>query len=211
LSSDCEKFVKVAVIFHRFGPYHYARREATARHCETIGIEVAAETLEYAWSPVQSAGNYSRLTLFPNAEREPAKTVFRRMEDALRTSHLDAVAILGWSGKSAIAALRWCAESGTPAILMSESAALDQPRMRWREWIKQRIALVFIPARLLAVSATLITWWRWECLATGSSPDTMWWTMSISAERRKRSEVRGQRSDRSMGCRQLLSCFGAIY
>jgi glycosyltransferase involved in cell wall biosynthesis len=138
--------VKVAVIFHRFGPYHFARLEATARRCETIGIEVAAETPEYAWSPVQSVGNYSRLTLFPNGEREPAKRVSRRMEDALRTSHLDAVAIPGWSGKAAIAALRWCAESRTPAILMSESAALDQPRMRWREWIKQRIVSLYSSA-----------------------------------------------------------------
>ena len=115
----------------------------------------------------------------------------------------DAVAIPGWSGKVAIAALRWCAESGTLAILMSESAALDQPRMRWREWIKQRIVSLY-SARLLAVSATLITSWRWECLATGSSPDTMWWTMSISARRRKRSEVRGQRSDKSMGCQRII-------
>jgi len=138
--------VKVAVIFHRFGPYHCARLEATARRCETIGIEVAAETLEYAWSPVQSMGNYSRLTLFPSGEREPAKKVSRRMEDALRTSHLDAVAIPGWSGKAAIAALRWCAESGTLAILMSESAAMDQPRMRWREWIKQRIVSLYSSA-----------------------------------------------------------------
>jgi len=138
--------VKVAVIFHRFGPYHCARLEATARHCETIGVEVAAETLEYPWSPVQSAGSYSRLTLFPNEKRKPAKEVSRRMEDALRTSHLDAVAIPGWSGNTALAALRWCAESGTPAILMSESGALDQPRLQWREWIKQRIVSLYSSA-----------------------------------------------------------------
>jgi glycosyltransferase involved in cell wall biosynthesis len=138
--------VKVAVIFHRFGPYHCARLEETARRCETIGIEVAAETLEYAWSPVQSADSYSRLTLVPSRERESAKKVSGRMEDALRTSLVDAVAIPGWSGEAAIAALRWCAESGTPAILMSESAALDQPRMWWREWIKQRIVSLYSSA-----------------------------------------------------------------
>jgi 1,2-diacylglycerol 3-alpha-glucosyltransferase len=49
------------------------------------------------------------------------------------------VAIPGWSGESALAALRWCVETGTPAILMSESTALDKPRVAWREWIKQRI------------------------------------------------------------------------
>jgi len=140
--------VKVAVIFHRFGPYHCARLEATARRCETIGIEVAAETLEYAWSPVQNADNYSRLTLVPSGERKSAKKVWRRMEDALRTSLVDAVAIPGWSSEAAIAALRWCAESGIPAILMSESAAQDQPRMRWNEWIKQRIVSLYSTAHV---------------------------------------------------------------
>jgi glycosyltransferase involved in cell wall biosynthesis len=49
------------------------------------------------------------------------------------------VAIPGWSDKGALAALRWCTETGTPPILMSESNALDEPRVGWREWIKGRI------------------------------------------------------------------------
>ena len=184
--------MKVAVIFHRFGPYHCARLEATARRCETIGIEIAAETLEYAWSPVQSVGNYSRLTLFPNGEREPANKVSRRMEDALRTSHLDAVAIPGWSGEAAIAALRWCAESGTLAILMSESAALDQPRMRWREWIKQRIVSLY--------SSALVGGQRHidYLVALGMPRDRIFTGYDVVDNeyfRRKAEEIRRQRSE----------------
>jgi len=67
------------------------------------------------------------------------KQICPRVEDALKDSAPDAVAIPGWSDKAALAALRWCAESRTPAILMSESTALDKPRSAWREWIKQRI------------------------------------------------------------------------
>jgi 1,2-diacylglycerol 3-alpha-glucosyltransferase len=56
------------------------------------------------------------------------------------------VAIPGWSDNAAIAGLRWCTETGTPAILMSESTAHDHWRVRWREWIKQRIVELYSTA-----------------------------------------------------------------
>ncbi len=134
--------MRIAVIFHRFGPYHCARlKAAAARHCDITGIEVAAETQEYAWSAIRGTEDYSRLTLFPsgNTHRMSVKQICPRVEDALKDSAPDAVAIPGWSDKAALAALRWCAESRTPAVLMSESTALDRPRSAWGEWIKQRI------------------------------------------------------------------------
>jgi 1,2-diacylglycerol 3-alpha-glucosyltransferase len=133
--------VRIAVIFHRFGPYHCARLEAAALQCDVTGIEVAAETQDYAWSSVKGAEGYSRVTLFPGgvARRMSAKEVSERVEDALQSCSPDAVAIPGWSDKGALAALRWCTETGTPPILMSESTALDEPRVGWREWIKGRI------------------------------------------------------------------------
>jgi 1,2-diacylglycerol 3-alpha-glucosyltransferase len=140
--------VRVAVIFDRFGPYHCARLEAASRHCETIGIEIAAQTQEYAWSPVVSASGYSRLTLFPRGDKRTisATHIAKRMEEALQRCNPHAVAIPGWSDKAALAALRWCARTATPAILMSESTALDAPRSRWREWIKRQIVGLYSSA-----------------------------------------------------------------
>jgi 1,2-diacylglycerol 3-alpha-glucosyltransferase len=140
--------VRVAVIFHRLGPYHCARLEAAARHCDVTAIEVVAETQDYAWSPVKDTGGYSRLTLFTSGDTRTmsAKQVFGRVENALQNCPPDAVAIPGWSDKGALAALRWCMETGTPAILMSESTALDESRVRWREWIKERIARLYSTA-----------------------------------------------------------------
>ena len=132
--------MRVAVIFHRFGPYHCARLEAASRHFDIIGIEIAAETQDYAWSPVKGAEGYSRMTLFPSGNtRTMSAKVSERIKDALRVCGPDAVAIPGWSDKGAMAALQWCMQTGTPPILMSESTALDEPRVRWREWIKRRI------------------------------------------------------------------------
>ena len=132
--------MRVAVIFHRFGPYHCARLEAASRQFDIIGIEIAAETQDYAWSPVKGAEGYSRMTLFPSGNtRTMSAKVSERIKDALRVCSPDAVAIPGWSDKGAMAALEWCMQTGTPPILMSESTALDEPRVRWREWIKRRI------------------------------------------------------------------------
>jgi 1,2-diacylglycerol 3-alpha-glucosyltransferase len=74
------------------------------------------------------------------------KQVSTRVEDALKDSAPNAVAIPGRSDNAAFAALRWCAESGTPAILMSESTALDKPRSAWREWIKRWIVDLYSTA-----------------------------------------------------------------
>lgn len=140
--------MKVAVVFHRFGPYHCVRLEAASRHCEIVGIEIAAETQEYAWSRVVSASDYSRLTLFPRGDirRMSATHVARCMEEALQKCNPHAVAIPGWSNKAAFGALRWCARTATPAILMSESTPWDQPRIHWREWIKGRIVGLYSSA-----------------------------------------------------------------
>jgi 1,2-diacylglycerol 3-alpha-glucosyltransferase len=140
--------VRVAVIFHRFGPYHCARLEAAARHCDLTAIEVAGESSEYAWSRVSAAGSYRRITLFPTGDtREMSKArVSQAVGDALVDCQPDVVAIPGWSDNAAIAAVNWCAEQRVPAILMSESTAEDEPRTAWREWIKQRIVDLYSSA-----------------------------------------------------------------
>jgi len=133
--------MKVAVIFHRFGPYHCARLGAASRRFTVFGIEIAAETRECHWSPIRGSMGYSRLTLFFSGDSRtfPGSRVSERVGKALANCSPDAVAIPGWSDTAAIAALRWCAKTGTPAILMSESTAIDKRRTRWLEWIKRRI------------------------------------------------------------------------
>ena len=37
---------RIAVIFHRFGPYHYARLNAAGKDQEIVGIELSAQTAD---------------------------------------------------------------------------------------------------------------------------------------------------------------------
>ena len=133
--------MKVAVIFHRLGPYHWARLEAASRRCEVAGLELGAETLEYQWTKIEEAAGFQRITLFPQGDSRssPINELEKRMRNALSQSHPDVVAIPGWSEKGALIALRWSIENKIPVVLMSESTAADEPRVWWKESIKRRI------------------------------------------------------------------------
>ena len=47
------------------------------------------------------------------------------------------VVIHGWSEKGALATLRWCRKNDIPAVVMSESQAIDRSRSFLREFIKK--------------------------------------------------------------------------
>jgi glycosyltransferase involved in cell wall biosynthesis len=133
--------LKVAVIFHRFGPYHFARLEGASRRCEVVGIELGAETGEYQWAKVAKSAGFQWITLFPEGDSRvsPTRELENRMRNALSASRPDVVAIPGWSEKGALFALQWCVENKVPVVLMSESTATDEPRVWWKESVKRRI------------------------------------------------------------------------
>jgi 1,2-diacylglycerol 3-alpha-glucosyltransferase len=133
--------VKVAVIFHRFGPYHCARLRAASHRFEVVGIELGAESHDYDWTRVEGITDFQRVTLFPDSDGRlsPVKVLEERMRAALSASAPNVISIPGWSDKGALLALQWCAENKAPAVLMSESTATDERRVWWKESVKRRI------------------------------------------------------------------------
>jgi len=132
---------RIAVIFHRFGPYHYARLNAAGTDQEIVGIELSAHTAEYAWEQVEEARTFRKMTIFSEADsrRAPASQVRRRLGKALDQEQPDVVAVPGWSDTGALAGLQWCARTGVPAVVMSESTVFDSERIPWKEEVKARI------------------------------------------------------------------------
>jgi 1,2-diacylglycerol 3-alpha-glucosyltransferase len=139
---------KLAVLFHRLGPYHHARLEELAKVCDLTVIEFSAVDNTYAWDLVEPNGNYPVIQLFNDADitNKPAASIEAGIVDALAIARIDAVAIPGWSSPTALAALSWCAKTQTPAILMSDSTVHDEPRKLWKEWIKSRVVRRFSSA-----------------------------------------------------------------
>lgn len=131
--------MRIAVLFDNFGPYHYARLNAASSGAEILGIETVARSQEYGWT-TKGESAFEHLTISASSASAPALAdIRRRLHQVLSGRRPNAVAVPGWSDKSAVVALDWCASTGTPAILMSESTAEDEPRVPWREAIKRRI------------------------------------------------------------------------
>lgn len=137
------QFPKIAVIFHRFGPYHLARMKAIARRCSVLAIEEVARSSEYAWDVLTDTNeSFRRVTLIQNDElpiRRPAEEIARRIREVLSNHLPTTIAVPGWSDPAALAALGWGLDNGVPCIVMSESTAFDEPRSIWKEWLKSRV------------------------------------------------------------------------
>lgn len=186
--------LRVAVIFHRFGPYHCARLEAASRYCDVTGIELGSETREYGWSEMQSTNSFTRVTLFPQKDSRTmaTKEIVDRMGRVLRDYKPDAVAIAGWSDKGALVALRWCLSNGKPAVLMSESTADDERRVWWKEFIKRCVVKLY--------STALVGGQRHVdyVAALGMPRDRVFTGYDVVDNeyfRHKAEEIRGQRSE----------------
>jgi len=131
----------VAVLFDRFGPYHLARIGSAAPYLTVVGVELSAETAEYAWDKVADSDRFRRVTVFPDGSARDAtmEEVRKRLFAHLEAIKPSAVAIPGWSGRAPLLALQWCAENHVPAVMMSESHEIDEERKPVSEFVKRQV------------------------------------------------------------------------
>ena len=133
--------MRIAYLCNRLGPYHFAQLNAAQRYADILALEYSREDLVYAWDPVEDVSDFCRLTLFRGTPIRDltVAAVNGAMWKALEQGQPDVVAMMGWNTPSSLAALKWCAESHTPAFMMSDSQECDRPRTLWKESIKRRI------------------------------------------------------------------------
>ena len=138
--------MKIAVLFHRLGPYHFARLKAASALCELHAIEFSSVDDTYAWDVVEEKIIFARTTLFTNHDVAKKTTfeIMQALKNVFTLINPDVVAIPGWSGRPAFLALALCRKTGIPAIAMADSTEEhDQVRRWWKEWIKKRVAWNF--------------------------------------------------------------------
>jgi 1,2-diacylglycerol 3-alpha-glucosyltransferase len=138
----------VALAFHRFGPYHRARLEAVRSRLASIGsVEFSSADETYAWARVRIEMP-AHISVFCDADvdHKPAREVAQRVRETLDRLAPRVLAVPGWSHPAALGSLAWCLRNSRSALLMSESAAHDEPRQFWREWIKRRVVRSFAAA-----------------------------------------------------------------
>ena len=132
---------RAAILFWRFGPYHHARLNAAGQRMSVWGVEACGMEDTYAWAKIEGAAAFTRVTLTDRDldSRTWKQELQRKMRRTLDEIKPQVVAIPGWNFTDALSGLLWCAETNTPAVIMSESTAWDEPRQFWKEWIKGRL------------------------------------------------------------------------
>jgi glycosyltransferase involved in cell wall biosynthesis len=135
------KETRVAVLFQRFGPYHHARLNAAGKLMSVWGVEACAMETTYAWSKVDGAAAFTRITLTDrdSGDRSWKRELQQKMWRTLDEIKPEAVAVNGWAATDAVSALEWCIKNNVSVVVMSESTAWDEPRIFWKEWIKSRL------------------------------------------------------------------------
>jgi glycosyltransferase involved in cell wall biosynthesis len=131
----------VAVLFHRLGPYHFARLRAAGRLFPIVAIESSGVDQTYAWDLVAGADQFERVTLFEqgDAQKLPAAAVVDRVVFALDKTRPGVVVIAGWTDSAALGALQWSIKNHSRDIIMSESTEWDERRVFWKEWVKEKL------------------------------------------------------------------------
>ncbi|PWU09036.1 MAG: hypothetical protein C5B50_28215 [Verrucomicrobia bacterium] len=132
---------RVAVLFYRIGPYHYARLRAAGTVADVTAIEFSNVDPTYAWDEVKGEEGFQRVTLYRDVsvESQSAAEIFRRMAEVLDQVQPDVVVVAGWHDRCSLAALRWALKGSVPVVLMSETTAWDEKRRWWKEAIKRSI------------------------------------------------------------------------
>lgn len=128
----------VVVIFDNFGPYHVARVAAAARRLPVQALELKGRSRTYGWTPPTDPPFRKRSLTTPD-ETATAQLVAPRLRAALAEARPTAVVVNGWYDFLSLTTIRWCARSGVPFVVMSESPMPVRPPPRLREWLKSRV------------------------------------------------------------------------
>jgi 1,2-diacylglycerol 3-alpha-glucosyltransferase len=137
--------MRLAISFTNFGPYHRARLRALGEALaqlggELIAYETAGRERRYPWEVEGGVVPFVHRTLLPDRVLEgiSAGECARAMTEALECDRPDAVALCGYVRPEVRAALHWAERRRVPRVLMSESQAIDKPRVWWKESVKGR-------------------------------------------------------------------------
>lgn len=105
-----------------------------------IAYETAGTQGLYPWKTPREAEPFTWITLFPDRvlEELPRSACVQAMREALERDRPRAVAAVGYARPECMAMLTWARSARRPAVLMSESQAIDHPRVWWKEAVKRR-------------------------------------------------------------------------
>ena len=135
--------MRLALLFHNFGPYHLARLSATIalgrqRGVTVFGVETVKNSDAYPWLTAAGEIRNHIYTLTPGLGQNDCNNGSIISQTWLALNHLrpEALAICGYDRWEMLTGVAWAKRSGRVVVFMSESKADDLPRNFLKETVK---------------------------------------------------------------------------
>jgi glycosyltransferase involved in cell wall biosynthesis len=131
---------RLAVVWHSFGPYHYARLRALAERFDAVGIQITPEESERGWGKGSWANDLHVYSARPRGAHTGLITsdpimLWRILEEV----RAEVVLVPGYASTAALTAAVWAKLRGALPVLMSDSTAEDRARSGARERAKRAL------------------------------------------------------------------------
>ncbi len=142
--------MRLAIFWHDLLHYHTARIHALIDYAQQRGHTVQAFILCAAPADLSSDDEHNtfgaQVTILahdPATAGEFSHQSKQQLLAGLDAFQPDAVAIIGYTGPVARAAVGWCRYHRRGAILMLSSHAADYARVWWKEWPKRQLVSLY--------------------------------------------------------------------
>lgn len=129
--------MKVVFVFYQASPLQRARLATCARHMDVTLIEVVRKSQHYAWGADVANSDVETVSLFEEASS--ASDEYRAVQDALQAQTPDVVFAMGYGRRFARAVSSYALRNGIPAVLISDSTALEAKRGIFARLLKKAI------------------------------------------------------------------------
>jgi glycosyltransferase involved in cell wall biosynthesis len=155
------QFLRAAVVFVNYGPYHVARSLALAQQpgIDPVFIEITSFQKKYPWRADKSRLNERLVTLTDRPyEENSAGNLSRKLINVLVEKMPHVLVLAGYSDAPMRAAARWARSTGIPVVMMGCSTEEDHQRRWWREELKRLWLRRYVHAALVAGRASRRYW-----------------------------------------------------
>jgi glycosyltransferase involved in cell wall biosynthesis len=143
--------ITVLFFLRRIGPYHHARFQEARKSLDLIVVETRPHSQEYSWQfHPADAYKIDRLSITDDPEKGLRGKALRNEVDAMAEKFQPQVVVTtGWADPEYHAVVLAASRRGIPCVVISDSRYEDEPRKRYKEFVK-RLVLQSYSAALVA-------------------------------------------------------------
>ena len=138
--------IVVALVWAQYGPYHFARLNATTRgqgEFRFVGVEIGSKSAAYAWERAASSVPIHTLCAGVSAEYVSPTTIYQRARELFIAQKIDVVMVPSYWPASSLAVFLAARAVGAKVVMMNDSHARTAKAKGILAWIKRSLVRGF--------------------------------------------------------------------